>query len=510
MTALLELKGVCKYFAGVKANDHVSLDILPGEIHALLGENGAGKTTLMNCVYGLYTPDAGQISWRGREIKIRSIRDAINTGIGMVHQHFMLIHNMTVLENIMLGLPSRREPFLDKQQVANEIKELMQTYGLQVDLEAQIWQLPVGVQQRVEILKALYRKARLLILDEPTAVLTPQEVKELFQVLRQLTTAGQAVIIITHKLDEVMAIADRVTVLRDGKVVATLPIVKTDKQTLARLMVGRNLSFGTKRETGPTGEVVLEVENLHALNNRNLPALRGVSFTIRRGEILGIAGVAGNGQTELAEVLTGLRRLTAGRIRLKGRDITNLPPRDLYNLNLAHIPEDRQRIGLILDFTLEENAMLGVYYRSPFARGLRVNHEAIKKHTRQLIEQYDIRTSGSSSKTRLLSGGNQQKLILARELDRRPDLLIAVQPTRGLDIGATEFVQQQILAQRNRGAAILYISTELEEIMKLSDRIAVFFKGQIVGLLEACQADLETLGLLMAGSQPLANKEVQE
>lgn len=510
MTAILELKGICKYFTGIKANDHVSLDILPGEIHALLGENGAGKTTLMNCVYGLYTPDAGQISWQGKEIKIRSIRDAINTGIGMVHQHFMLIHNMTVLENIMLGLPSRREPFLDKQQVAKEIKELMQTYGLQVDLEAQIWQLPVGVQQRVEILKALYRKARLLILDEPTAVLTPQEVKELFRVLRQLTTAGQAVIIITHKLDEVMAIADRVTVLRDGKVVATLPTAKTDKQTLAHLMVGRDLSFETNRETRSPGEVILEVENLQALNNRNLPALRGVSFTIHRGEILGIAGVAGNGQTELAEVLTGLRRLTAGRIRLKGRDITNYPPRDLYNLNLAHIPEDRQRIGLILDFTLEENAMMGVYYRPPFARGLRVNHEAIKKHTRQLIEQYDIRTSGSSSKTRLLSGGNQQKLILARELDRQPDLLIAVQPTRGLDIGATEFVQRQILAQRNRGAAILYISTELEEIMKLSDRIAVFFEGKIVGLLEASQADLETLGLLMAGSQPLANKEVQE
>jgi simple sugar transport system ATP-binding protein len=427
----------------------------------------------------------------------------------MVHQHFMLVHNMTVLENIMLGLPSRREPFLDKLQTAREVKDLMQTYGLQVDLEAQIWQLPVGVQQRVEILKALYRKARLLILDEPTAVLTPQEVKELFRVLRQLTTAGQAVIIITHKLDEVMAVADRVTVLRDGKVIRTLPTTETDKQTLARLMVGRDLSFAAQRGSASSGEVVLEAENLQALNDRHLPALRDVSFTIRRGEILGIAGVAGNGQTELAEVLTGLRRLTAGRIRLKGRDITNLPPRDLYNLNLAHIPEDRQRIGLVLDFTLEENAMLEVYYRPPFARGLRVNHEAIKEHTQRLIQQYDIRTSGSSSKTRLLSGGNQQKLILARELDRRPDLLIAVQPTRGLDIGATEFVHQQILAQRKQGAAILYISTELEEIMKLSDRIAVFFKGQIVGLLEACQADLETLGLLMAGSQPLANKEVQ-
>lgn len=501
MAALLELKGICKYFPGVRANDQVNLEILPGEIHALLGENGAGKTTLMNCVYGLYTPDAGQIFWQGREIKIRSIRDAINIGIGMVHQHFMLVHNLTVLENIMLGLPSSREPFLDKRRVATEVTELMQAYGLQVELDAQIWQLPVGVQQRVEILKALYRKARLLILDEPTAVLTPSEVKELFRVLRQLTDRGQAVILITHKLDEVMAIAHRVTVMRDGKVVQTLPTSGTDKQTLARLMVGRDITLEMTRTPARTGEVILEVEDLHALNNRGLPALRGVSFRIHRGEILGIAGVAGNGQTELAEVLTGLRPATAGRVRLKGRDVTNYPPRALYNLNLAHIPEDRQRLGLILDFSLEENTMLGVYYRQPYARGIKVHHDIIKNHAARLIKEYDVRAPGISTRARLLSGGNQQKLILARELDRQPDLLIAVQPTRGLDIGATEFVQQQILAHRERGAAILYISTELEEIMKLSDIIAVFYEGQIVGLLEGDQVDLETIGLMMAGSR---------
>ncbi|QGP92277.1 Galactose/methyl galactoside import ATP-binding protein MglA [Neomoorella glycerini] len=501
MAALLELKGICKYFPGVRANDQVNLEILPGEIHALLGENGAGKTTLMNCVYGLYTPDAGQIFWQGREIKIRSIRDAINIGIGMVHQHFMLVHNLTVLENIMLGLLSSREPFLDKKRVATEVTELMQAYGLQVELDAQIWQLPVGVQQRVEILKALYRKARLLILDEPTAVLTPSEVKELFRVLRQLTDRGQAVILITHKLDEVMAVAHRVTVMRDGKVVQTLPTSGTDKQTLARLMVGRDITLEMTRTPARTGEVILEVEDLHALNNRGLPALRGVSFRIHRGEILGIAGVAGNGQTELAEVLTGLRPATAGRVRLKGRDVTNYPPRALYNLNLAHIPEDRQRLGLILDFSLEENTMLGVYYRRPYARGIKVQHDIIKNHAARLIKEYDVRAPGISTRARFLSGGNQQKLILARELDRQPDLLIAVQPTRGLDIGATEFVQQQILAHRERGAAILYISTELEEIMKLSDIIAVFYEGQIVGLLEGDQVDLETIGLMMAGSR---------
>ncbi|MGI9861465.1 ABC transporter ATP-binding protein [Moorella naiadis] len=501
MTAMLELKGICKSFPGVKANDHVDLEILPGEIHALLGENGAGKTTLMNCVYGLYTLDAGRIFWQGKEVKINTMRDAINLGIGMVHQHFMLVHNLTVLENIMLGLPSKREPFLDQKRVAAEIKELMLAYGLQVDLEAQIWQLPVGVQQQVEILKALYRKAQLLILDEPTAVLTPQEVKELFRVLGQLTARGQAIILITHKLDEVMAIAHRVTVLRDGQVIQTLATASTDKQTLARLMVGRDIFWAASKNPGKPGAVILEVKNLQATNNRGLPALRGVSFNIHRGEILGIAGVAGNGQTELAEVLTGLRRATGGSVLLCGREIINLPPRALYNLNLAHIPEDRQRTGLILEFSVAENTMLGVYYRRPFAKGLRVMHENIRNHARRLIKEYDVRTPGIDTKTRLLSGGNQQKLILARELERHPDLLIAVQPTRGLDIGATEFVQQQILTQRERGAAILYISTELEEIMKLSDRIAVFYAGQIAGLLEAGQADPETLGLMMAGSR---------
>ncbi|MGI9953061.1 ABC transporter ATP-binding protein [Moorellaceae bacterium AZ2] len=501
MAALLELRGICKSFPGVKANDHVDLDIAQGEIHALLGENGAGKTTLMNCVYGLYTPDAGRIIWQGRDVKIRSIRDAINLGIGMVHQHFMLVHNFTVLENIMLGLPSRREPLLEKRRIAAEIRELMDAYGLHVDLDAQIWQLPVGVQQRVEILKALYRRARLLILDEPTAVLTPGEVSDLFRVLRQLVAVGHSVVLITHKLDEVMAVADRVTVLRDGRVVANLETKKADKQMLARLMVGRDISLEKTKNPSSPGEIILEVENLQALNNRGLPALQGVTFSLHRGEILGIAGVAGNGQTELAEVLTGLRRASGGRIRLKGKDVTNAPPKALYDLGLAHIPEDRQHTGLILDFSIKENTLLGVYYRHPFARGIKMDHKVISDHARELIRRYGVRTPSPETKVRLLSGGNQQKLILARELCREPDFLIAVQPTRGLDIGATEFVQQQILAQRERGAAILYISTELEEIMKLSDRIAVFYEGRIVGLLDAAQADLETIGLLMAGSR---------
>lgn len=503
MPVLLELRGICKSFPGVKANDNVDLQVAAGEIHALLGENGAGKTTLMNCIYGLYTPDAGQIFWEGREVKINSIRDAINLGIGMVHQHFMLVHNFTVLENIMLGLPSRKEPFLDKGKVAREVRKLMEAYSLYVDLDAQIWQLPVGLQQRVEILKALYRKARLLILDEPTAVLTPGEVKELFHILRQLVAQGYAVIFITHKLDEVMAIADRITVLRDGRVVKTLEAKAADKKMLARLMVGRDIAYEKPKTSATPGEEVLRVENLQALDNKGLPALRGVSFTIRRGEILGIAGVAGNGQTELAEVLTGLRRATGGRVFFKGQEITNRNPRALYELNIAHIPEDRQRVGLVMDFSVKENTLLGVYYRWPFAKGLRMNHSVIHEHAIKLIQEYGIRTPGPEAKVRFLSGGNQQKLILARELSRKPELLIAVQPTRGLDIGATEFVHRQILLQREQGTAILYISTELDEIMKLSDRIAVFYKGEIMGILEPHKTDIETLGLLMAGSQRL-------
>ena len=501
---LLRLESVCKYFPGVVANDHVDLHVRGGEIHALLGENGAGKTTLMNCLYGVYRPDAGRVYWKGEEVDIHTSKDAIALGIGMVHQHFMLVPPLSVAENVVLGLRQRRDPLLDLNRVEEEVVQLGKTYGLVVDPKALIWQLPVGVQQRVELVKVLYRKAELLILDEPTAVLTPGEVKELFQVLKQLTQQGLSIIFITHKLEEVMDVCDRVTVLRDGQVVGTVNKVDTDVHELARMMVGREVLLDIEMPAAETGDVVLKVQNLEVLSDKEIPALKKISFEIRRGEILGLAGVDGNGQTELAEALTGLRPVSAGQVQILGRDMTNAGPRELIELNVGHIPEDRQHTGLILDFTITENLVVEQFHSTPFSKAGFLRQKTIEEHAKRAIRKYDIRTPSAKIDVKALSGGNQQKVILARELSREPDLLVAMQPTRGLDVGATEYIRQQLVYQRGRGSAILLISTELEEIMTLSDRIAVLYEGEIMGIVPAGQANVHDMGLMMAGSKRIA------
>ncbi|MEL7610692.1 MAG: ABC transporter ATP-binding protein [Bacillota bacterium] len=499
MNELLRLNSISKAFAGVQANDKVDLSILEGEIHVLLGENGAGKTTLMNCVYGLYTPDCGQIGWQGKDVRIKSIKNAIDLGISMVHQHFMLVHNFTVIENIVLGLPSSRKPFLDTRKAAKEMETVMETYSLQVDLNAQIWQLSVGQQQRVEILKSLYRKAKLLIFDEPTAVLAPSEVEGFFEVLKRLRKTGHSVILITHKLDEVMKIADRATVMRNGRVVGTVRTEDTTLNELVSMMVGKEIPRVNVKHSDGLGNPILTIENLRVLNHHKLNAVDGVGLQIRKGEILGIAGVAGNGQTELAEALTGLRPVAAGRVTYKDRDITGLPPGTLYAMGISHIPEDRQANGLIMSFSVAENTLQGNYDREPYARRKFMQRRYIQENAGRLVHKYDIKTPDLSSMVRILSGGNQQKIILARELERKPELLIAVQPTRGLDIGAAHFVQQQIVQQKESGAAVLYISTELSELLELCDHIAVLYKGQIAAVMDAGNYDIDFLGRKMAG-----------
>jgi general nucleoside transport system ATP-binding protein len=496
---ILRLENIRKTFPGVIANDDVNLEVRSGEIHALLGENGAGKTTLMNCVYGVYRPDSGRIIWKGKEVRIHQARDAISLGIGMVHQHFMLVPPLTVTENVILGLPSPREPFLDLAGAEAKIRESAKRFHLSLDPRAKIWDLPVGVQQRVEILKALYREAELLILDEPTAVLTPGEVDELFKVLKALTEFGLSIIFISHKLEEVMAICDRITVLRDGHIVDTVDKENTTSSQLARMMVGREVFLEFDKPEVTPGEVVLCVENLSALDNRSLPAVKNVSFEIRRGEILGIAGVDGNGQPELAEVLAGMRKSTNGSFKVLGGEATNQSPQNILDMNVSYIPPDRQHVGLLMEFSISENLIGKTFSKAPFARRGFLQKKAIQDYVNNCINQFDIRTPGAALKTMLLSGGNQQKVVLARELSRKPDLIITSQATRGLDVGATEYVHQQMLAARSEGAAILYISTELEEIFSLSDRIAVMYEGEIMGIVPGKNVDLNLIGEMMAG-----------
>jgi general nucleoside transport system ATP-binding protein len=496
---LLRLEKIRKTFPGVLANDNVDLEIEHGEIHALLGENGAGKSTLMNCVFGMYRPDGGKIIWKGKEVEINRAHDAIDLGIGMVHQHFKLIAPLTIAENVVLGLPSKREPFLDIKAVEKDVQATAKKYGFDIDPKAEIWQLPVGTQQRVEILKALYRNAELLILDEPTAVLTPDEVVDLFAVLKNLTKQGLSIIFITHKLDEVMAVCDRVTVLRDGLVVDTVNKADTNTKELARMMVGREIFLNIEKPELKTGEVVLCLNHLSAFDSRDLPALKNVSLEIRRNEILGIAGVDGNGQTELADVITGLRKASSGKIEVLGNDLTNHPVLDMINMGVAYIPPDRQRTGLQLELSLTENLISKSYYRMPISKRGVFQQSNIKSYADKAIHDYDVRTPGPELKAKLLSGGNQQKLVLARELSGKPDLVIASQPTRGLDIGATEYVHNRMVEARNNGAAILLISTELEEILSLSDRIAVMFEGEIMGIVPGKGADIHQIGEMMAG-----------
>ena len=495
---MLLMEHITKTFPGVVANDDVTLEVAEGEVHALLGENGAGKTTIMNILYGLYRPDAGRIMLKGQPAEIHSTRAAIQHGIGMVHQHFMLVPTMTVVQNVILGLKSAGF-VLDLKRARQEVARLSQSYGLDVDPAAPISGLSVGKQQRVEIVKALYRGADLLIMDEPTAVLIPQEVRELISILRGLAADGKSVIFISHKLDEVMEVSDRVTVLRDGCKVATVKTSETNKAELARMMVGRDVVFRVEKPAVEPGEIVLDVQGLCADDDRGLPALRSLSFSIRRGEILGVAGVDGNGQSELAEALTGLRQPTAGEVRLSGRDVSNCGPRELHRLKVGHVPEDRQKVGLVLTFSVAENLLVKDFDRPPFARKGFLNTAAFDGHARDLIQEYSVRCPSTQTPARLLSGGNQQKVVLAREIFNQPDLLVAVQPTRGLDVGATEYVEGRLLEERARGAAILYISTELDEIMALSDRIAVLYNGEIMGILNADKATVETVGSLMAG-----------
>lgn len=501
---IVQMRGIVKQFPGVVANAGVDFDLLPGEIHALLGENGAGKTTLMNVLYGLYHPDAGEIYLHGRPVSFASPREAIACGLGMVHQHFMLVNPITVADNIVLGQRSPREPLLeDSRVVCNRLRALSEQYGLAIHPEAEVWKLSVGEQQRVEILKTLYRGAEVLILDEPTAVLTPQEVDELLAILERLAGEGKSIVFISHKLDEVLSASNRITVLRDGKVVDTVPASSVDKHSLARMMVGRDVLLTVAKAPAKPAETRLRVSNLWANSNRGLPALRGVNFEVRSGEILGIAGVAGNGQSELEEVIAGLRRATAGQVLLCNHDTTHCSPHQVGQVGLAHIPSDRYRMGLLPDFTVAENLFLQRIGEAPFTRRGVLDWDAIRREAQALITAYNVRGATVDTPAGSLSGGNAQKMILARELSRRPKVLLAAQPTRGLDVSAIEYVHQQLVAQRDAGVAILLISTELDEILTLSDRIAVMYEGEIVGVVEAATADVNDIGLMMAGSKRL-------
>jgi len=499
MGLALQTEGITKRFPGVLANDHVSFDLRKGEIHALLGENGAGKTTLMNVVYGLYEPDEGEIFLDGKQADIRTSKDAIAYGIGMVHQHFMLVPVFTVAENIMLGAETVRRLALDRRGVAAQVRKVSHQYGLDVDPDAYVKDLPVGVQQRVEIVKALYRKADILILDEPTAVLTPQEADDLFRIIRELASRGVSIIFITHKLKEVLAVADRITVMRDGRVVGTVRPQETDEPQLAAMMVGREVILKVEKGPAHPGKDVLRVESLHVFDDRGVETVRDVSFSVRAGEVLGVAGVQGNGQTELVEALTGLRRSYSGKVVMVEQDVTGKPPRPITETGMAHIPEDRQRHGLVLPFPITDNLVLCTYYLQPFAKIGVLNHEAIDENGRQLVREFDVRTPSPYVPVSKLSGGNQQKVIVARELSRPIKLLVANQPTRGLDVGSIEYIHEEIVRMRDAGCGVLLVSAELDEIMALSDRIAVMYKGQIMDTLVADQCTKEQLGLLMAG-----------
>ncbi len=502
MTVVLEARGITKRFPGVVANDHVDLTLHEGEILALLGENGAGKTTLMNILYGLYQPDEGEIWVFGRKVQMRSPHDAIRLGIGMVHQHFMLVPVFTVAENLVLGAEiTRRGVVLDRRRARETVLRLSEEYGLPVDPDAYIEELPVGVQQRVEILKALYRGARILILDEPTAVLTPQEVQELFQTMRQLKARGVSIIFISHKLKEVLSIADRIVVMRQGRVVGETRPDRTTEAELASMMVGREVVLQVEKRPAQPGPVVLEVEDL-VVEDRGIPVVRGVSLQVRSGEILGIAGVQGNGQTELVEALTGLRRPQRGILRLNGEAVPFGQARILIEKGMAHIPEDRQRHGLVLPFSVADNMVLCTYYKPPFARGWKRNPAAVLDFARKLIRQFDVRTPGPQVPVATLSGGNQQKVIVAREFSRPVQVLIANQPTRGLDVGSIEYIHRRIVELRDQGVGVLLVSAELDEILSLADRIAVMYEGRIVAEVPAQEASREQLGLWMAGARP--------
>ncbi len=505
----LEMCGITKRFPGVVANDNVSFQLKKGEIHALLGENGAGKTTLMKIAYGLYQPDAGEIFVNGKKVVLRSPQDAVALGIGMVHQHPMLVRPFTTTENIILGLRSSRGPFLGAQEAEVRILELSKEYNLQVNPKARIYELSMGERQRVDILKTLYRNARILILDEPTSVLTPTEIDQLMVMLQRMAHKfGASIVFITHKLPQVMKISDRVTILRKGKVIDSLNTEDTNEKDLACKMVGREIVFDLQKEQLKAGPPVLETVNLKTNDDKGLPAVKGISLTVQKGEILGIAGVAGNGQKELVEVLTGLRKATDGRVFIMGADMTNASPRDLRHQGITYVPADRIGRGSLGEFSVEENLILGDHFSEPYAYRwflpFRANwfldRRAVGEHAEELISRFNVKTPSRATPASSLSGGNLQKLILARELSRMPAVLICEEPTQGLDVGAVEYVHLALLKERKRGVAILLISSDLDEVMCLSDRIAVVFEGEIVGTLDGAESNIQVIGQLMTGS----------
>ena len=494
-TVVISMKDIVKKFGDFTANDHINLTVHKGEVHAILGENGAGKSTLMNVLCGLYKPTSGQIYMNGKEVNFSSPKDAIDMGIGMVHQHFMLIQPFTVTENIILGVEPTKGLVVDKKTAREKVLELSERYNMKIDPDAKIEDISVGMQQRVEILKVLYRGADVLILDEPTASLTPQEIEGLMEIIQHLTADGKSIILITHKLKEITASSDQCTIIRQGKYIDTVKVEEVNENELAAMMVGRDVNFRVEKTEQEAGEVVLEVHNIHARDYRGVEILKGLNLTVKRGEIVGLAGVDGNGQTELVEILTGLRKADQGEVKILGKDVFNATPKQTFDAGISSIPADRQKHGLILEFSNEDNMILQHYNEEPYAKGGFYNRKAIRSHASELMEKFDIRPRGTEgAPSGNLSGGNQQKVIIAREVSNDKDLLIAVNPTRGLDVGAIELVHKHLVDLRNSNHAVLLVSFELDEIMSLSDRIEVIFDGQITGTVAGKDADEKELG----------------
>ena len=506
----VEMLHITKRFPGIVANDDITLQLKKGEIHALLGENGAGKSTLMSVLFGLYQPEEGEIHKDGKKVEIKNPNDANDLGIGMVHQHFKLVECFSVLDNIILGVEPNKMGFLQKKEAREKVVALSEKYGLQVDPDALVEDITVGMQQRTEILKMLYRDNEILIFDEPTAVLTPQEIDELMQIMRNLAAEGKSILFISHKLAEIMAVSDRCSVLRKGKYIGTVNTKDSSPEELSRMMVGRDVSFAVEKVPAKPGEVVLDVQGITVASKRHKNnAVKNVSFQVRRGEIVCIAGIDGNGQTELVYGLSGLEPLKGGQVTLCGQDITNMPIRKRSVLGMSHIPEDRHKHGLVLDYTLEDNLVLQRYFEPQFVSGAGfLKRKAIREYANKLIEQYDVRSGqGPVTMARSMSGGNQQKAIIAREIDKDPQLLIAVQPTRGLDVGAIEYIHSQLVAQRDAGRGVLLVSLELDEVMNVSDRILVMYEGEIVGEFDPKKVSVEELGLYMAGAKREVSKQ---
>lgn len=498
---VIEMREITKIFGQFVANDKINLHLRRGEIHALLGENGAGKSTLMNMLAGLLEPTSGEIAVNGQVVKLDSPSKAASLGIGMVHQHFMLVEAFTVAENIILGSEITKNGVLDIKKAIQEIKELSEKYGLAVDPSAKVEDISVGAQQRVEILKTLYRGADILIFDEPTAVLTPAEIDELMIIMKNLVKEGKSIILITHKLDEIRAVSDRVTVIRRGKSIETVEIAGATNQDLAEMMVGRSVSFTTEKNPPQPKEVILSIKDLVVNENRGIPAVKNLSLDVRAGEIVGIAGIDGNGQSELIQAITGLRKVKSGTINIKGKDVVGLPPRKITEMKVSHVPEDRHRDGLVLDLTISENIALQTYYKEPLSKNGILNYTNIHNYARKLMDEFDVRAANDYVPASALSGGNQQKAIIAREVDRDPDLLIVSQPTRGLDVGAIEYIHKRLIGERDKGKAVLVVSFELDEILNLSDRIAVIHDGKIQGIVTPAETNKQELGILMAGGE---------